>query len=231
MKQLFIFILLLMIMSTLFVYADTPDIGSTITFAGHQWLVLDTNDNQTLIISEQIMEQKAYHETGFLQVVNWENCNLRDYLNNDYFNTKFTQEEKSRIVATSNSNPANPWYIDNWSYAPGGKDTTDKIFLLSIDEVVRYFGDSGDIRTKKRWVVDSQTNGYIEYDIGNLLNDKYNIARKASDVEGKPQVWWLRSTGANPASAVPIYDDGIIIIDGLHMSEAFGIRPAMWVKF
>jgi hypothetical protein len=36
------------------------------------------------------------------------------------------------------------------SYGPGvtvsgGNDTTDKIFILSIEEVVQYFGDSGQL--------------------------------------------------------------------------------------
>ena len=54
-----------------------------------------------------------------------------------FFNT-FTDEERSRILPRDVHNTDNGWF-----WIRGGNDTVDYIFLLSIEEVVRYFGDSG----------------------------------------------------------------------------------------
>lgn len=110
-------------------------INSLITFGPYNWRVLDIQNNAALIITENIIEQRSYHDT--YKEITWADCALRKYLNGEFYD-KFTEAEKSRIDLVINRNLDNEWYGSK-----GGEDTEDRIFLLSIEEVVcHYFGDS-----------------------------------------------------------------------------------------
>jgi len=229
-----IFLSLLVIIMASTACSSKPSIGSIIEFGGRQWRALEVKDKKALIISEQILERKPYH-TG-RNSVTWEKCSLREYLNNEYYNTRFTSEEKACIVETRNSNPPNPWYDTD-----GGAETIDKIFLLSLDEVVRYFGDSGDLLNKKKQEIDWDKSTIDEdkgiYNIisfdspdGYQLSDKYNMARITKDADGKERVWWLRSPSGWTDRAVAVYGDGGLAVLGIYFGLDGGVRPAMWIK-
>jgi hypothetical protein len=55
-------------------------------------------------------------------------------------------------------------------------DTDDYIFLLSLEEVVKYFGDSGQL-----------LNGNPNYEHG--ISDEYNGARIAYTLNGSTSEW------------------------------------------
>jgi RNA polymerase subunit RPABC4/transcription elongation factor Spt4 len=110
----------------------------SVQFGGYQWRVLDIQSNRTLLLTDDIIEKRPYNMKW--KGVTWEDCTLRHYLNNEFYN-RFSGQEQAMILETKNTNANNPWYGTN-----GGGDTTDKIFMLSIEEVVRYFGDSGQLK-------------------------------------------------------------------------------------
>ena len=59
---------------------------------------------------------------------------MREWLNGNFLNDVFSEAEKKQIIETTLDNP------DNLDYGvEGGNDTTDMIFLLSIDEAEKYF--------------------------------------------------------------------------------------------
>jgi len=105
-------------------------IGDIIKFGKYNWHVLDVQDDKALIISEDIIDNKAYHT--IYSNITWQHSHMHEYLNDDFCNT-FTPEEQELIVKTSVINDDNPKYG-----TPGGSDTIDKIFLLSIDEYKKY---------------------------------------------------------------------------------------------
>ncbi|ERI95714.1 hypothetical protein HMPREF1982_00017 [Clostridiales bacterium oral taxon 876 str. F0540] len=110
-------------------------IGSSLSFGGYNWRVLDIQNNAALIITEYMIEQQTYN--NYAGDVTWADCSLRKYLNGEFYD-KFTATEQSRIIPVLNKNHENQWYGTK-----GGADTLDYIFLLSIEEVVcKYFGDS-----------------------------------------------------------------------------------------
>ena len=41
---------------------DDFKIGSTVSFGGYTWRILDIQNNMALIITENIIEQRAYHD-------------------------------------------------------------------------------------------------------------------------------------------------------------------------
>lgn len=110
-------------------------VGDKISFGCYDWRVLDIQNNVALIITECIIEQRAYHDA--YKDITWVDCSLRKYLNVEFYN-KFDAIDKTRIIPVLNKNPDNQWYGSK-----GGEDTQDRIFLLSIEEAVcQYFGDS-----------------------------------------------------------------------------------------
>ena len=93
-----------------------------------EWIVLDRQGNKTLLLSKYILDCKCYNDVE--KDITWENCTLRYWLNNTFYNTVFSSSEKSYIDNTFVINN------DNASYnTSGGNNTYDNVFLLSIDEV------------------------------------------------------------------------------------------------
>ncbi|MCL2018789.1 MAG: DUF5050 domain-containing protein [Oscillospiraceae bacterium] len=113
--------------------SGSANIGDVIPFGGYDWRVLDVQDGRTLVISEYVLEARPYHEPG--GDITWEDSTIRAYLNGEFLSS-FSQADQARIIETTLINNNNPTYD-----TPGGNNTVDKIFLLSIDEARAYFAD------------------------------------------------------------------------------------------
>ncbi|MGF7060557.1 hypothetical protein HNR33_004249 [Brassicibacter mesophilus] len=68
------------------------NIGSIIPFGGYNWRILDIKNNAALIITEEIIEQRAYHDA--YKDIAWADCALRKYLNGEFYD-KFNATDKS----------------------------------------------------------------------------------------------------------------------------------------
>jgi hypothetical protein len=102
--------------------------------------VLDVQEDRALIITEDVVEQRQYHNE--LTNVTWECCSLRHYLWNEFLD-KFDDFDETRMIITYNKN------ADNVLYGTKGTiDTPDKFFLLSLEEADYYF-DSDSERAAK----------------------------------------------------------------------------------
>ena len=198
--------------------------GDKISFGSYEWRVLEVKNNTALIITEYIIEQRAYHNA--YKDITWADCSLRKYLNSEFYD-RFTTAEKSRIIPVLNKNPDNQWYGTK-----GGTDTQDSIFLLSIEETVcRYFGDS----SSKLYSPGKNQRYWFER---KDKNNSKRIARLESRKEGS-WWWWLRSPGRVSIKAVYIHGDGNIGIQGNNILKGNisdgeckgGVRPALWLKF
>ena len=221
--------------------------GGTIRFGQYDWHVLDEREDRVLLLAERVIEKRAYH--GQEVEVTWESCDLRKYLNGAFYHS-FSAFDRGRIIEVINENNDNPWYGTN-----GGNPTTDRIFLLSIKEAVKYFGDSGQLETKNRnpgwdWCNDE----FMPW-----LDDPYNIARRAMDDTGIVRFWRLRSPGANNRYVAAVtgfcadgFDQGGIDIGGpgCEFTDGYfkyngsgylsgclsngqnlnGVRPALWLR-
>ena len=198
--------------------------GDKISFGSYEWRVLEVQNNTALIITEYIIEQRAYHNA--YKDITWADCSLRKYLNNEFYD-RFSAAEKSRIIPVLNKNPDNQWYGTK-----GGTDTQDSIFLLSIEETVcRYFGDS----SSKLYSPGKNQRYWFER---KDKNNSKRIARLEKRKEGS-WWWWLRSPGRVSIKAVYIHGDGNIGIQGNNILKGNisdgeckgGLRPALWLKF
>ncbi|MCL2204708.1 MAG: DUF6273 domain-containing protein [Defluviitaleaceae bacterium] len=196
------------------------DIGGLVPFGDYMWRVLDVQGERALLLCEHILEQRAYHPC--YEGVTWETSKLRAYLNGDFLH-RFDPVEQSRILETTLANPDNLWYGIS-----GGRDTTDRVFILSTEEADRYFGDSGDygaLRRKKydngAWVADAS---------GWIMSNAHDPSRVAGH-NGLATFWWLRTPGYSEYTIAYVSTTGNIPINGDRVCIGRGgVRPAMWVK-
>ncbi len=166
-----------------------------------EWIVADIQETEVLLISKRNVIHKAYHdERGD---ITWEKCTLREWLNGEFYDTYFSDEEKARIVEKTIENKGT--INHKGEEIPGGEITQDKVFLLSTEEVLRYFTTDED--------------RIVECDI---CQERYN---KTNDG------YWLRSPGYHESDANLIDSNGTEHIGGLYAAtENIGVRPAMYVK-
>ena len=88
-------------------------------------VVLDEDTGAALVISREVIRMMPYDFPGG-RPVTWSECSCREWLNNDFFQSLPDQIRdlaiKSRVTTPDNC------------AIPGGQDTEDYVFLLSIDE-------------------------------------------------------------------------------------------------
>jgi len=187
--------------------------------------VLKVHNGKALVLSDKVIDNRRYHHTE--EKTTWDKCELRNYLNKEFY-FKFSPQDKKLIVETKITTNNNPWYDTD-----GGSEVNDKIFLLSIEEVIKYFGDSGDLENRKSWYWDDNESIVKEGADGGYLNDKYNNERIAKNKKGMPAWWWLRSLGSSKHRIARVRDNGIICVHGSvtrGLSDSGGIRPALWLN-
>jgi hypothetical protein len=185
-----------------------PKAGCMVRFGAYDWQVLDVQESRALIITKDIVEKRVYHKET--KAVTWAECDLRTYLNEEWYH-QFCGEEQARIVETDNQNAPNQWFKTD-----GGSKTRDNIFLLSLDEVIKYFGNSGQLEYK------NPSNKY-------WIKDEYNHARQ-SKLNNAYKWWWLRSPGLWPNCAVFVFGIGSIAVSGHRIyNDGGGVRPALWL--
>ena len=170
--------------------------GDIIQFGGLDWVVLNVQDGKALILTDSVIENRAYHSKQ--TDITWENCDLRQYLNGAFYDNTFSPEEKKLIIETTVVNSDNPEYG-----TPGGNGTTDKVFLLSIDEVDEYMGDNVHVNIKNKRIA------------------KHLVTEQAS-------WWWLRSPGGDGDGAASVLGGGHVgVIGFIVVNVENGVRPAL----
>jgi hypothetical protein len=172
-----------------------------------EWRVLKVSNNKALLITKDAIDCKSYNNE--FEDITWENCTLRQWLNNEFINQAFSKEEQNKIVLTNISNPNNPEY-GTW----GGNDTKDKIFLLSIDEVKKYFKDIEDRKCKPTNYA-KQQGAWANYGPRYLGNCR----------------WWLRSPGGYQDCVAFVNFEGYISDnDGIVRRHDTAVRPALYIN-
>ena len=172
-----------------------------------EWLVLAKENNKILVISDKALDCQRYNNIGGYKTT-WALCSLRKWLNDSFFNAAFSEEERALIQSTTVSADRNPKY---YSTDPGNA-TTDKVFLLSINEAEKYFSDD-------QARVCAPT-AYAKADREHL----YTTSTVCS--------WWLRSPGSYPSKAAFVLISGIVNNVGCDVSfDLYFIRPALWISF
>lgn len=174
-----------------------------------EWLVLAKESERILIISKHLLDSVQFTKTASFE---WENSNIRKWLNNDFMQTAFTVEERELIeesVVPADNHP-------NFAQDPN-KYTVDNVFLLGISEVNQHFKTSEDAICTATKYAESQSQSWLP----------------------TYYCWMLRSYGKSLSHIAFVEPDGIINEDGSiisydhetnTVSSSGYIRPAMWIS-
>jgi len=186
------------------------NVGDIIEFAGFEWRVLNIQNGNAFIMSERVLFNMSYNEPS--ENLSWEDSMVRQYLNNDFYNS-LPETDRNRIVETILINrlelPFDREYEINsagLSYDPEedlyDADTTDKIFLLSQEEMDELMVAPND-DFRRAWHIDtnSSTNWW-------LRTVFYNYHNRES----------VRRVTASGTSLSRAYQSNV------------GVRPVMWIS-
>lgn len=184
-----------------------------------KWNILEEKDGKSFVVSKMLLDNKNFeevdhelhmfdHNGGYGYENNYELSDLRKWLINDFYYIAFSDSEKASIETTivdnsaeSTSNVPNENSCDN---------TNDKIFLLSYEELTRYYS-TDDLRIA--YATDYSKCRLI------IVDETYGSSN-----------WWLRS----PMSFITSNDTEIVKPNGDIFFETshslFGVRPACWIN-
>lgn len=196
--------------SFIYTHTDTIKMGS---YEGKSlvWKVLDEKDGNLLVISVDGLQFMDFDNRDDKDKnICWENSDIRIWLNNDFLNECFSEDEKMKIIETTITN-TDECCPDSFN----GANTTDSIFLLSHDEALQYFESDLTRSCHMKWV-----NNH-----GHKMDGHYN--------------WWLRNTTEKGKVYVINADGSVGSQEGIetfdyHLtsanSNAVVVRPVMWVS-
>ena len=157
-----------------------------------EWMVLDVKDGKALLLSKYAIDARAYNTTN--RKITWKLCSMRTWLNSDFYKNAFTSGEKQIILKTE---------------LPDEK-VTDRIFLLSEDEVHKYLRSPREIR--------------VAYPTRYAMDRGIEIW-----IDGTSQCW-LRTKGYWDNEAKVATENDFMTSDEKVSENYHGVRPAMWVS-
>ena len=68
-----------------------------------EWQVLEVSNDKALLITKDAIDCKPYNNER--RDITWEDCSLRQWLNNEFINQAFSKEEQNEIILTNSSFP------------------------------------------------------------------------------------------------------------------------------
>lgn len=184
-----------------------------------KWYVLDMDEEKILLLAVDLLDSVPYHETQ--SSVTWETCTLRQWMNDDFYNSAFTEEEKNLILTSKLVNEMN-----GKDKTPGGNDTDDKVFSLSSGEASKYFGYKS-VAAGGFWDTKDKERSTAKV-------TAYALAKNAElsvNDEGYGR-WWLRSPGMESTYAVCTLNGNTVCENGGDVNATNkAVRPAVWVTW
>ena len=183
------------------------------------WYVLDKDGDNLLLMSVYLLERAEYNEE--YTSITWEECTLRQWMNDDFYNSAFTKSEKKQIRTSHLKNADNPWYGTE-----GGNDTEDKVFALSVAEAEQYFGTAE--KCLKGWDSASPELSAAKVTAYAEAQGAYVSSYESTASNGW---WWLRSPGYISKNAAIVLDGGIVNVGGGYVDhDKNAARPALWLN-
>jgi hypothetical protein len=155
-----------------------------------EWIVLDVQDGKALLLSKYCIDSRVFNTRK--RDISWKLCILRTWLNADFYNSAFTSGEKQIILKTELPKD----------------DVTDRIFLLSGEEVMKYLPDPDYV--------------YVAYPT------KYAMERGVVMNIDNSCGWWVRTPGMVDTRAL-VFGSGQGEFVPVN-KDCYGVRPAMWVS-
>lgn len=174
--------------------------NSTCNVREIEWIVLANDGKNVTMLSKHGLTAKPYNSEK--KLAKWEVCSLRTWLNQEFYNSAFSGNQKQIIKDVPMKTQRNSGYRSGACIA-----TTDKVFLLTIDDAKRYF-PTNDSRIMQPTSYAKSQGVYTD-----------------SESNGS---WWLRSQGVASDVAAFVNSDGSINSDGIICTNSnISVRPAI----
>ena len=170
-----------------------------------KWRVL-SNDGNLFVVSDQNLDCIEYNTSAV--TVTWEECSLRKWLNSKFLDNAFTTQEQAAVLESLVVNQ------DGAKGSEAGSDTYDKVYLLSIYEV---------IDPELGFPTDWKDKGGTRV----TLNTEYAKSKGALTNTDMSGAWWLRTPG-DANNAANVFNAGNVFVRGGSVNNfLFAVRPAM----
>jgi hypothetical protein len=192
-----------------------------------KWRILDPSTGFIMcdsVIDCQAFSNYVYHHfnSSNKNASDWETSSLREWLNNDFSDTAFSEAQQSNIKVSNNSNKCRATINGTVGYEDyDSNDTQDKIFLLSYDEITNnnYGFDPTPNNTDTRILFSSD---YAKCQ-GLMVSDN-----SFNPYSGLACCWWLRTASDAPSYVCNVgyegkADGGLTVYSTYHG----GVCPAM----
>ncbi len=193
----------------------------TITFGSYkgediEWVVLENGDSGMLLLSKYAIDYRTYDCTDVMK--SWETAVLRTWLNEQFLYEAFSGDEQEKILWNDTEVYNNSREYDEEPIGIPGAVPLEKVFLLDIDEIEQYYGNT----------------------LPTCYCEPTSYAASLGAAESNVQ-WWMRGPCEIKTDRSGI-NTRIPAVDGntepaahnysLYLEEEgvkCGIRPAMWV--
>ena len=190
-------------------------VGDTVDFGSYEqdnnlgngkepirWIVVETFSNCIKLVSQSILDSRVY-DAGIWEAP-WENSGIRQWLNNDFYNTAFNYDEQRLMELGKNHNQGG-------YYTPDRNNTYDMVWLMNLKEISAYFGSSDKSRICYPTVY-ARASGVYTGQYGSSW-------------------WWTRTPGENTYHTAYVGNLGNIDYKGNPVNwTGGGIRPVILVS-
>ncbi|MBB3131512.1 hypothetical protein FHS19_006235 [Paenibacillus rhizosphaerae] len=187
-----------------------------------QWRVLHHSGSELFVLSEYILDCRRYHGKSpdlkwrECTEMTWHDCDLREWLNGEFYNAAFSDAEKQFIKTTH--------CTDNGEGCP---DTEDKVFLLSVAELKKLsevHGKGLRCAVGTDFAKTKKPDGCRLYVYDKSNKDNYILT---NGEEAGCSWWWLRTQGNKPSRACFVGTGCSIRSYGNNSISGYGVRPAI----
>lgn len=170
-----------------------------------EWIVLDKTEDSLFVLSKYVLDKLPFNN-GYTEVT-WADSTLRKWLNEAFYDFAFNKAEKKLIKTVTLKNEKNPD-----TGVSGGKDTKDKIFILSLSDV---------------------KNAKYGFSKKALTHDENRRTSYAWN-ENAGGRWWLRTPAYSKYRYLFVGSEGgLEYVGGSSVNgyqRGIGVRPAMYIK-
>ena len=176
-----------------------------------EWQVLDIRNGNALIISRNALESRKFspkNKDDNNKNIIWESSQIREWLNGEFIETVFTEDERNAIQNTLNDNYLN-----------------DDIFLLSAEEAETYFADnSARIASPTAAIVRNVNiqNGACGWWLRSMNSNSVMYVDYKGAINTKGKAVYSIGIGARPAMWINASEAGFKVVQGVNAGAEIG---------
>ena len=172
-----------------------------------EWVVLKQVDGKTLVTTKYNIDSRhASEEKG---AVTWENCTLRTWMNDEFYNSAFSDEEKAAILEETIDNSDDNF----WTNADSGEGTTDRVFAISYAEYIDILEET-----------------LCDFRFFAAKPTKYCHAAGADTGAFETSIYWMRTSGKDERNFMVMDREGFARFIGWDAGHGHVcVRPCMWL--